>query len=162
MPSWSSTQSQVVGGKIEHFCNCECRLTVQTETTRKNPGKRFITCFVCGAYEFLDDDLPSEYYKDLLYGMYPKHKRLKKNVDYQQFIDVLALYKSMLEEELNATKSKLKLYRLFFIMLGSFLVICVGFGQSQHVLVSALGLDLVSAMGLHFMSALGHLVHQTI
>nr|GEU87858.1 hypothetical protein [Tanacetum cinerariifolium] len=58
-----------------------------------------------------------------------KSKRLKKNVDYQQLVDVLALDKLMLEEELSATKSKLKLYdRLFFIMLGSFLMICVGFG----------------------------------
>ncbi|GJW86934.1 hypothetical protein Tco_0162274 [Tanacetum coccineum] len=57
-----------------------------------------------------DDDLLSEYYKELLCGMYQKHKRLKKNVDYEQLIDVLAMDKSMLEEELSVTKSKLKLY----------------------------------------------------
>ncbi|GKC59795.1 hypothetical protein Tco_1087393, partial [Tanacetum coccineum] len=50
------------------------------------------------------DDLPREYYKDLLYGMFQKHKRLKKYVDYEQLIDVLAMDKSMLEEELRATK----------------------------------------------------------
>ncbi|GJW04455.1 hypothetical protein Tco_1563311 [Tanacetum coccineum] len=60
--------------------------------------------------------------------MYQKQKRLKKNVDYEQLIDVLAMDKLMLEEKLSAIKSKLELYdRLFFIMLGSFLVICVGF-----------------------------------
>ncbi|GKD38772.1 hypothetical protein Tco_1258979 [Tanacetum coccineum] len=60
--------------------------------------------------------------------MFQKHKRLKKYVDHEQLIDVLAMDKSMLEEELRATKSKLKLYdMLFFIMLGSFLVVCVGF-----------------------------------
>ncbi|GKE36986.1 hypothetical protein Tco_1460391, partial [Tanacetum coccineum] len=59
---------------------------------------------------FLDDDLPSEYYKELLYGMFQKQKRLKKYVDYEQLTDVLAMYKSVLEEELRATKSKLKLY----------------------------------------------------
>ncbi|GKC52600.1 hypothetical protein Tco_1075345 [Tanacetum coccineum] len=47
---------------------------------------------------------------ELLYEMFQKHKRLKKYVDYEQFIEVLAMDKSMLEEELRATKSKLKLY----------------------------------------------------
>ncbi|GKC12149.1 hypothetical protein Tco_1008931 [Tanacetum coccineum] len=44
-----------------------------------------------------------------------KQKRLKKNVDYEQLIDVLAMDKSMLKEELSATKSKLKLYDSFGI-----------------------------------------------
>ncbi|GJR81092.1 hypothetical protein Tco_0151877 [Tanacetum coccineum] len=57
----------------------------------------------------IDVDLPSEYYKELLYGMFQKHKRLKKYVDHEQLIDVLTMDKSMLEEELRATKSKLKL-----------------------------------------------------
>ncbi|GKD00338.1 hypothetical protein Tco_1170612 [Tanacetum coccineum] len=65
---------------------------IQTAKTRKNPGKRFVTCSKCNVYNFLDDDLPSEYYKELLYGMLQKHKQ------------------SRLEEELKATKSKLKLY----------------------------------------------------
>ncbi|GJS09981.1 hypothetical protein Tco_0366777 [Tanacetum coccineum] len=78
------------------------------------------------------DDLPSEYYKDLLCEMYKK--RLKKHMDYEQLIDVLAMNKSKLEEELRAAKSKMKLYdKLFFIMLGSFLVICVGFEWYENV-----------------------------
>ncbi|GKB94440.1 hypothetical protein Tco_0980577 [Tanacetum coccineum] len=54
----------------------------------------------------------------------------------------------MLEEELRATKSKLKLYdRLFFIMLGSFSVVCVGFGMligllTMSVLGDAIAFDL--------------------
>ncbi|GJV01895.1 hypothetical protein Tco_1335464 [Tanacetum coccineum] len=51
-------------------------------------------------------------------------------MDYEQVINVLARKKSMCEEELRATKSKLKLYdRLFLIMLGTFSVVCVGFGM---------------------------------
>ncbi|GJR73198.1 hypothetical protein Tco_1174484 [Tanacetum coccineum] len=61
-------------------------------------------------YDFLDDGLPSEYYKELLYGMLQKKKQLKKHVDYEQLINVLAMDKARLEEELRATKSKLKLY----------------------------------------------------
>ncbi|GJW74335.1 hypothetical protein Tco_0133705 [Tanacetum coccineum] len=98
--------------------------------TRKNRGKRFVTCSKCNVYDFLDDDLPSEYYKELLYGMFQTQKQSKKHMDYEQVINVLAMEKSMCEEELRATKSKLKLYdRLFFITLGTFSVVCVGFGM---------------------------------
>nr|GEV35264.1 RNA-directed DNA polymerase, eukaryota [Tanacetum cinerariifolium] len=78
--------------------------------TRKNPGKRFVTCSKCNVYDFLDDDLPSEYYKELLYGMFQKQKQSKKHMDYEQVINVLAMEKSRLEEELRATKLKIKLY----------------------------------------------------
>ncbi|GKA59670.1 hypothetical protein Tco_0758983, partial [Tanacetum coccineum] len=83
---------------------------------------------VISVYDFLDDDLPSEYYKELLYGMFQNQKQSKKHMDYEQVINVLAIEKSMCEEELKATKSNLKLYdKLFFIMLGTFSVVCVGF-----------------------------------
>ncbi|GKE33626.1 hypothetical protein Tco_1452948 [Tanacetum coccineum] len=104
MPSWTSSESRVISGRVEYFCKCSRQLTLQTAKTRKNP--------------------------ELLYGMLQKHKQLKKHVDYDKLINVLAMDKSMLEEELRATKSKLKLYdRLFFIMLGYFSVVCVGFGM---------------------------------
>ncbi|GKA09289.1 hypothetical protein Tco_0688620 [Tanacetum coccineum] len=67
MSSWSSSKSRLIGGKIEYFCKCKRQLTVQTATTRKNTGNRFVSSSICGVYDFLDDDLPSEYYKDLLY-----------------------------------------------------------------------------------------------
>ncbi|GJZ52575.1 hypothetical protein Tco_0607090, partial [Tanacetum coccineum] len=110
MPSWASSESQVISGRIEYYCKCNRRLPLQPETTRKNPGKRFVTCSVCMVYDFLDDDLPSEYYKELLYGTFQKQKQLKKHIEYDQVIDVLALDKSMLEEEFRAAKTKLKLY----------------------------------------------------
>ncbi|GJW82871.1 hypothetical protein Tco_0156016 [Tanacetum coccineum] len=110
MPSWTSFESLAICGRVEYFCKCNRQLTVQTAKTRKNPGKRFVTCSKCNVYDFLDDDLPSEYYKELLYGMLQKHKQLKKHVDYEQLINVLAIDKSRLKKELKATKSKLKLY----------------------------------------------------
>ncbi|GKE33734.1 hypothetical protein Tco_1453056 [Tanacetum coccineum] len=130
MSSWTSSESRVISGRVEYFCKCNRQLTVQTAKTKKNPGKRFVTCSKCNVYDFLDDVLPSEYYKELLYGMFQNQKQSKKHMDYEQVINVLAMEKSMYEEELGATKSKLKLYnRLFFIMLGSFSVVCVGFGM---------------------------------
>ncbi|GJY26788.1 hypothetical protein Tco_0401514 [Tanacetum coccineum] len=81
-----------------------------TSSESRNPSKRFVTCSKCNVYDFLDDDLPSEYYKELLYGMFQKQKQSKKHMNYEQVINVLAMEKSRLEEELRATKSKLKLY----------------------------------------------------
>lgn len=130
MSSRNRATTRVIDGKIEYFCRCAIRLTVKTSTTRTNPGKRFVKCSVCEVYDFLDGDLPSEYYKDLVYGFLQNAKRLNKTVDYQQVIDALALDKSIMEEELNDIKAKLKLYeRLFFILIGSFAVVCVGFGM---------------------------------
>ena len=81
-------------------------------------------------YEFLDEDLPSEYYQNLVYTLLQRERQFNSTVDYQKAIDALALDKSILEEELNDRKSKMKLYeRLFFILLGSFAVVCVGLGM---------------------------------
>ncbi|GJU87961.1 hypothetical protein Tco_1300384 [Tanacetum coccineum] len=115
MPSWTLSESQVICGRVEYFCKCSRQLTVQTAKTRKNMGKRFVTCSKCNVYDFLDDDLPSKYYKELLYGMFQKQKQSKKHMDYKQVINVLAMEKSMCEEELRATKSKLKLYDRYLL-----------------------------------------------
>lgn len=89
-------------------------------------------------YEFLDDDLPSQYYKDLVYGFFQR----QRGMDNGPMIEALALEKSRLEEELKVTKSrledglkaakaKLELYdKLFMVMLGCLCVICVGIGMS--------------------------------
>ena len=129
MNSQNKATTKVIEGKIAYFCKCELRLTVKTSTTRTNPGKRFVKCSVCRVYEFLDADLPSDYYKELVHGFFEKEKRANKTVEYQHVIETLALDKSMMEHELADTKAKLKLYeRLFFILLASFGVVCVGFG----------------------------------
>lgn len=130
MTSRNKATRRVMNGIIEYYCKCAIRLTVKTSTSRTNPGKRFVKCPVCQVHEFLDDDLPSEYYKDLVHGFLEKEKRLNKIVEYHQVIDTLALDKSNKEEELTAMKAKLKLHdRLFIILLGSFAVVCVGFGM---------------------------------
>lgn len=121
---------RVNDGRTEYYCNCGMRLRVTTSTTRTNPGKRFVKCAVCRVYEFLDDDLPTEYYKDLVFRLLDNEKRLHNTVNYQQVIDAIALDKSIMEQELNDIKSKLKLYeRVFFILLGSFGIVCAGFGM---------------------------------
>ncbi|GJW41224.1 hypothetical protein Tco_0067069 [Tanacetum coccineum] len=120
---------------------------LQTAKTRKNPGKRFVTCSKCNVYNFLDDDLPSEYYKELLYGMLQKHKQLKKHVNYEQVINVLAMDKSRLEEELRATQSKMKLYDS--VMFGMQMVKfgCCKCKQIVNTLVAASASKWVSKFG---------------
>ena len=138
MSTCSSAQSRVIGGKIEFFCNCNRQLRVQTSSSRANPGKRYVKCDLCRVYEFLDDDLPSQYYKDMVYGFLQR----QRGMDNGPMIESLALEKSRLEEELKVTKSrlgddlkaakaKLELYdKLFMVMLGCLCVICVGIGMS--------------------------------
>ena len=138
MSTSSSAQSRLIGGNIEFFCNCNRQLRVQTSTSRANPGKRYVKCDVCRVYEFLDDDLPSQYYKDLVFGFYQR----QRGRDNGPMIEAIGLEKSRLEEELKATKStlehelmtgkaKLELYdRLFMVMLGCLCIICVGIGLS--------------------------------
>ncbi|PWA51966.1 hypothetical protein CTI12_AA458150 [Artemisia annua] len=138
MSTSSSAQSRLIGDKIEFFCHCNRQLRVQTSTSRPNPGKRYVKCDTCRVYEFLDDDLPSQYYKDLVYGFFQR----QRGRDNGPMIEALALEKSRLEEELKVTKSrledelnsrnaKLELYdKLFMVMLGCLCVICVGMGMS--------------------------------
>ncbi|GKD48942.1 hypothetical protein Tco_1277918 [Tanacetum coccineum] len=47
--------------------------------------------------------------------MFQKQKRSKKHMDYEQVINVLAMEKSRLEEELSVTKSKLKLHDRYLL-----------------------------------------------
>ena len=137
MSTLSSAQSRLIGGKIEFFCNCNRQLRVQTSTSKANPGKRYVKCDVCRVYEFLDDDLPSQYYKDLVYGFLQR----QRGMDNGPMIEALALEKSRLEEDLKVTKlrledelksrkAKLELYdKLFMVMLACLCVVCVGIGM---------------------------------
>lgn len=138
MSTSSSAQKLLVGGNIEFFCNCPRprQLRVQTSTSIGNPGRRYVKCDACRVYEFLDDELPSQYYKDLVFGFYQR----QRGRDNGPMIEALALEKSRLEEELKSTKAalenelksgkaKLELYdRLFMVMLGCLCVVCVGIG----------------------------------
>ena len=122
---------RVSNDKVEYYCKCAVRLTVKTSTKMTNPGKRFVKCAVCQVHEFLDEDLPSEYYKKLVHGLLLKEKGMNKNMEVsQQVIHTIAFDKSIMGEELIDLKAKLKLYeRLFFVMICSFALVCVGFGM---------------------------------
>ncbi|GKB61805.1 hypothetical protein Tco_0917991 [Tanacetum coccineum] len=70
--------------------HCKCKpphlLKVKVAWTRINPGRRFKGCPIydkdtkCFVYGFLDDELPSEYYKELLYNLYVENKSLKQSL----------------------------------------------------------------------------------
>lgn len=84
----------------------------------------------CGFYEFFDDDLPSDYYRELLFDEHEKVKRGLQRTEMQEDIDVLTMEKNQLLHELTCTKSKLQLYdRLFLILIVVIIIFSVVFGM---------------------------------
>ncbi|GJU16716.1 hypothetical protein Tco_1144682 [Tanacetum coccineum] len=72
---------------IANVTHCECKhalpMNVQVSWTRINPGRRFKCCpkydieQQCGVFGFLDYELPSDYYKELLYNEHWENQSLK-------------------------------------------------------------------------------------
>nr|GEV34691.1 photosystem I assembly protein Ycf4, chloroplast [Tanacetum cinerariifolium] len=72
---------------VTHKTHCDCDpshpIPVQTVWTLENAGRRFKGCTIhdkdkiCGVYGFLDLELPSDYYKRLLYDLHDENKALK-------------------------------------------------------------------------------------
>ncbi|GJZ28893.1 zinc finger, GRF-type containing protein [Tanacetum coccineum] len=98
--SYAHGTPRVTGQYVRSHCKCGHRLTVKIAWTKENPGKRFIACPMydkskkCGVYEFCDEDLPSDYYRELLLDL---HSKVKKGNN-----DVLAKdERSMIEKELT-------------------------------------------------------------
>ncbi|GKD98166.1 hypothetical protein Tco_1382063 [Tanacetum coccineum] len=60
------------------------RVHEQIAWTRTNPGRKFKACPIydkdqkCGFYGFTELELPSDYYKQLLYNIHEENKKLKK------------------------------------------------------------------------------------
>ncbi|PWA48672.1 hypothetical protein CTI12_AA488680 [Artemisia annua] len=113
--------TRVIGKYVRPYCGCGLAMTVKTAWTREHPGKRFIACpkygSKCEYYEFFHDDLPSEYYRELLYEEHQKVKKGNQRNEMQEHIVVLTMEKKLLVEELNCTKSKLQLYNRLFLIL---------------------------------------------
>lgn len=81
-------------------------------------------------YEFFDEDLPSDYYRQLLLDLHARARRGSETVEMQEHIGVLTMEKARLVQELTVTKSKLQLYdRIFVILVGVLLVLCLVLGM---------------------------------
>nr|XP_043614398.1 uncharacterized protein LOC122586478 [Erigeron canadensis] len=112
----------------ERLCYCGFRINPRTSWTRKNPGRRFLSCPIvddkrkCQLYQFLDEGLPTQYYKDLVFQLHNKLKSLKEESEieadlYEEGINLKA--------ELKEANEKLQVYeRVFIWMLGVFLGMC--------------------------------------
>ncbi|PWA92197.1 hypothetical protein CTI12_AA082140 [Artemisia annua] len=135
MANYAPGTPRVMGKYVKPYCGCGLAMTVKTAWTRENPGKRFISCPKysgpkCGYYEFFDEDLPSDYYRDLLWEEHQKGKRGVQRNEMQEQIHVLTMEKNLLADELTCTKAKLQLYdKLFLILIGILIVFCVVFGM---------------------------------
>ncbi|PWA46003.1 hypothetical protein CTI12_AA512870 [Artemisia annua] len=136
MADYAPGTKRVTHKYVTTHCRCGLGMTVKTAWTKENPRKRFISCpkfdkgKKCGFYEFFDDDLPSDYYRELLYDEHQKAKRGNQRNEMQEDIDVLTMEKAQLDHELTCTKSKLKLYdRLFIILIGIIIIFSIVFGM---------------------------------
>ncbi|GKB07166.1 hypothetical protein Tco_0835399 [Tanacetum coccineum] len=74
-------------------CKCEIPIYQQVAWTPTNPGRRFKGCpkydkgKKCEVYGFINDELPSEYYKELFYKLHMENKELSsklKNLSNQE------------------------------------------------------------------------------
>ncbi|GJV85776.1 hypothetical protein Tco_1525674 [Tanacetum coccineum] len=67
-------------------CDYPLPIEMQVAWTITNPGRIFKGCLIfdedakCHFYGFLDDELPSEYYKELFFKIHEENKILKKNM----------------------------------------------------------------------------------
>ncbi|GJV78317.1 hypothetical protein Tco_1509901 [Tanacetum coccineum] len=64
-------------------CKCEIPIYQQVAWTPTNQGRRFKGFPTydadkkCGVYDFIDDELPSKYYKELFYKLHMENKELR-------------------------------------------------------------------------------------
>ncbi|PWA55581.1 hypothetical protein CTI12_AA422550 [Artemisia annua] len=136
MAEYAPGTPRVIGPYVRPFCKCGHRLTVKTAWTPENPGKRFIACpdydtrSKCAVFQFFYDDLPSDYYRELLFDLHSRVRRGTQTTDMQEHIGMLSMEKARLVQELTVSRAKLQLYdRIFVILVGVLLVLCVVLGM---------------------------------
>ncbi|GJZ03279.1 hypothetical protein Tco_0536554 [Tanacetum coccineum] len=88
MSSSSSSSYRRYNQDVSNKTYCDCKpphhIPIQTAWTTDNPGRRFRGCPIrdkskkCGVYGFLDLELPSDYYKGLVYSLHEENKALKR------------------------------------------------------------------------------------
>ncbi|GJY46670.1 hypothetical protein Tco_0435733 [Tanacetum coccineum] len=126
---------------VTHKTHCDCDpphlIPVQTAWTLENAGRRFKGCPICdkdkkcGVYGFLDLELPSDYYKRLLYDLHEENKALKRmnkmsgvmkdssnrlpNYSNNQMVNDL-------KDDLTFVKSKLKVYDRLILVVFEYVV----------------------------------------
>lgn len=127
--------------EIARMTHCICKFPIyeQVSWTPENPGRRFKACPTrnkdkkCEVYGFLDDELPSEYYKDLMFNLHMDNKKLESNIDAltpqdeseklvsnkrQDDFPMEAIY-----QELKELKLKAKVYDMYLVGCVCFMVL---------------------------------------
>ncbi|GKB96058.1 hypothetical protein Tco_0982195 [Tanacetum coccineum] len=112
-------------------CNSPLRVHEQIAWTPTNPGRRFKACPIYdkdkkfGFYGFTELELPSDYYKDLLYNLHEENKKLKKMRNISTSKEAGDDSKEQIikiREEMTFIKSKLKFYDKDFNVICLFVV----------------------------------------
>lgn len=101
------------------FCECDEPVIQQTSRTIDYPLKRFLGCVnyykgaKCKTFYWIDEDLPSEYYKKEVFKLIQKDKQQDKRVNglYERIRDMereFDLQKSTMEQHLLEMQKELK------------------------------------------------------
>lgn len=123
---------------VANMTHCKCYptpypLIERVAWTPTNPGRRFRKCpkSACGVYGFLDPELPSQYYIDLLYREHKEKEAKEKEAKEallagQGYVDnSQESYRiiGMLEQEIKELKSKSKFHEFGMLFLAFVFII---------------------------------------
>nr|XP_043633159.1 uncharacterized protein LOC122604336 [Erigeron canadensis] len=109
-----------------HYCNCGEKMYILTSWTSRNPGRRFVRCpnvksRSCTTFNFIDEELPNQYYKDLLMELRSetnKYRIDEQDESKEKLVKVL--------EELTYAKSKDKFVdKVFYFPFGVVIMLCI-------------------------------------
>ena len=115
---------------VANMTHCKCKpphpLVQKVSWTPTNPGRRFKSCPTrgCKVYGFLDPELPSQYYIDLLYREHEEKLHfMNENVTGVENAQNSDQNIGMLEKEMVELKIKSKFHDLLFLLVALVFVI---------------------------------------
>nr|XP_043630453.1 uncharacterized protein LOC122601779 [Erigeron canadensis] len=124
----SASSSSVNKSLPYMYCQCGTKMRIFTSWTRKNPGRRFVKCRniktrSCTSFNFIDDELPSEYYKDLFYELHEEAKNSVGSAEQQEDSN-LQMLQAMKELTLPKPKSN-DIDKVFYLLIGVIAILSI-------------------------------------
>ncbi|GKA58887.1 hypothetical protein Tco_0758200 [Tanacetum coccineum] len=139
--SFKSKTPKLKNEKGQYLCECAnpLPLVLRKATTLTNPARRFLCCphpswsgNQCDAYYFIDDELPSDYYKYEMYnlmqqaGSRNKQKRPTDNTQIAEMGNDMHLLKTEfinMEKELKECRKNVVFYKRFVMVILVFVIL---------------------------------------
>ncbi|PWA46925.1 hypothetical protein CTI12_AA505190 [Artemisia annua] len=139
--STSSSSSNQYYGNFPRLCKCKnpLPLVLRKSTTLNHPARRFLCCpnpswsgNQCKAYYFVDDELPSDYYKYEMYnlmqkaGIQKQENQQAENTQMQEIGHELHLLKtelSNMEKEFKECRENVLFYKRVVMVMLLFIIV---------------------------------------